>query len=238
MQKNSELYDPAEVRQLFNQMSATYHRMNYLTSFGFSERWRKQFLRNLPAQHTAMEVIDLMTGMGEMWKRIMQKYPQARLTALDFSENMLQMATKQNENEFRNEVHVLQQDLLNNNLESNFYDVVICAFGLKTFDNEQLSILAKETKRILKEGGRFAFVEISEPTSWILKPLYTFYLKYVIPVLGKVFLGNPDNYRMLWQYTHQFKNAQNAHQIFQNEGLETHYSPYFFGCASGIHGKK
>lgn len=41
------IYDPQFVKNLFNTMSGSYERMNYITSFGFSIRWRKQFLRSL-----------------------------------------------------------------------------------------------------------------------------------------------------------------------------------------------
>lgn len=234
----SNIYHPTEVKTLFNQMSGTYKRMNYITSFGFSERWRKKFLRKIPAQTEKLEIIDLMTGMGEMWKIIQKRFPMSNITALDFSENMLLHAKQQNEKIFHNQINMLQQDLLQNELPSEHYDIVVCAFGLKTFDNQQLDILAKETKRILKTGGKFTFIEISEPNNWLLKNLYEFYLKRIIPILGSIFLGNPDNYRMLWRYTHQFQNAAKTNEIFSKNGLETTYSRYFGGCATGIHGTK
>ena len=37
--KQQEIYNPAFVKNLFNSMSKSYNRMNYITSFGFSERW-------------------------------------------------------------------------------------------------------------------------------------------------------------------------------------------------------
>ena len=37
---NRDLYDPDYVRSLFDEMAD--ERMNYVTSFGFSARWRRQ----------------------------------------------------------------------------------------------------------------------------------------------------------------------------------------------------
>lgn len=51
-------------------------------------------------------------------------------------------------------------------------------------------------------------------------------------------LGNPENYRMLAQYTRLFKNTRRAQAIFRLAGLETSYSEFFFGCASAIYGTK
>lgn len=40
------IYDPEFVKGLFNRMSNSYERMNFITSFGFSIRWRRQFLKH------------------------------------------------------------------------------------------------------------------------------------------------------------------------------------------------
>jgi len=38
------LYDPQQVRGLFDRMSRSYERMNVAASFGFSVRWRRQLV--------------------------------------------------------------------------------------------------------------------------------------------------------------------------------------------------
>ena len=127
---------------------------------------------------------------------------------------------------------------LQNTLPSNHYDIVICAFGLKTFNPEQLKTLAIETNRILKPGGKFSFVEVSKPESFILKFFYGFYLGNIIPILGKLFQGDPTAYEMLWKYTEKFVNAKSVTETFQSAGLTANYNSYFFGCASGFSGYK
>ncbi|MCU0436291.1 MAG: class I SAM-dependent methyltransferase [Raineya sp.] len=232
------IYNPDYVKGLFNRMSSSYERMNFITSFGFSIRWRRQFLEKLKQTDHKAEIIDLLTGMGETWNATKNKLPNSNLTVLDFSDGMLQYAKQKSKTKFNDQVIVLQQDILKNELPSNYFDFVICAFGLKTFNTEQLQILALETKRILKQGGQFSFIEISEPSNKLLKILYGFYLGQIIPILGKLFLGNPDEYKMLWKYTSKFKNAKIASDIFSNVGLETHYISYFYGCATGFYGMK
>jgi len=233
-----DIYTPVYVKGLFDRMSASYERMNYLTSFGFSIRWRRQFLESVPACSDPIEVIDLLTGMGETWGSTKKRFPNAKLTALDFSEGMLKYAEQKCQTSFHGQVCVLHQDVLQNELPSAHYDVVTCAFGLKTFGPAQLQVLAQETKRILKPGGRFAFVEVSKPENWVLSALYGFYLGRVIPVFGRLLLGDPQEYRMLWLYTRNFGNAQETMRTFEREGLSTNYTSYFFGCCSGFHGQK
>lgn len=232
------MYHPAYVKDLFNRMSTSYERMNYLTSFGFSIRWRRQFLSDCKPSHEPIEIIDLLTGMGETWGLIKRKWPNAHVTALDFSEGMLQQANQKSKANFGGQITVLQEDILNNKLPSNYFDLVTCAFGLKTFNEEQLRILAAETERILKPGGQFSFVEVSKPSPLALQVLYGFYLGKVIPILGRLLLGNPTEYKMLWQYTQQFSHAQRASEIFAETGLKTKFVSYFYGCASGLGGEK
>lgn len=234
----NNIYNPEYVKGLFNKMSSSYERMNFITSFGFSIRWRRQFLEPFKQTKHKAEIIDLLTGMGETWNATKNKLPNSSLTVLDFSDGMLKYAKQKSETQFNNEIIVLQQDILYNKLPSNYYDFVTCAFGLKTFNEEQINILAKETKRILKNGGQFSFIEVSKPNNKILKKLYGFYLGQIIPILGRLLLGNPEEYRMLWQYTNKFDNAKRATEIFTKTGLTAKFYSYFYGCATGFYGTK
>lgn len=234
----NSIYNPEYVKELFNRMSSSYERMNYITSLGFSIRWRTQFLEPFRSSADKIEIIDLLTGMGETWGSVKNKFPNAKLTALDFSSEMLKSAKIKNDKHFNSNVLLLEQDILRSDLPSSHYDIVICAFGLKTFDDEQLKTLAKETKRILKIGGQFSFIEVSKPTNKILKQFYGFYLGKVIPILGKLLLGNPREYKMLWNYIDKFGNAKRASEIFSSQGLETKWNSYFYGCSTGFSGYK
>ena len=95
-----------------------------------------------------------------------------------------------------------------------------------------------ETKRILKSGGQFSFIEVSKPNNKLLKLLYGFYLGQIIPISGRLLLGNPEDYKMLWQYTDKFDNAKNATEIFAKTGLISKFNSYFYGCATGFYGTK
>ncbi|MDM1046313.1 class I SAM-dependent methyltransferase [Myroides sp. 1354] len=232
------IYSEVYIQGLFNRMSSSYERVNYLSSFGFSLRWRKQFLKPMKLTTENAQLIDLMTGMGETWGAIHQAFPKAKLTALDFSEGMLQYAQTKNKKKFNAQVEVTLQNVLSNDLPSDFYDGVTCAFGLKTLNEEQIQILAQQVKRILKPGGQFSFIEVSEPNNVILKFLYSFYLSKIIPLLGKMLFGGVREYKMLWEYTNRFKNAKQVEATFQAVGLKTTYQSYFFGCATGVYGEK
>ncbi|AKK74625.1 ubiquinone biosynthesis protein [Chryseobacterium gallinarum] len=232
------IYDPNYVKKLFNHMAGSYERMNYITSFGFSIRWRKQFLKKLGNSNNDLKVIDLLSGLGENWVYLHKNFPNAQFSALDFSEKMVDNSRNKAKKIFQGNLHLICENILHHHLPSDYYDIVSCAYGLKTFNAEQLEILAKEITRILKKGGKFSFVEVSRPENKWIYFFYKFYLGKVIPVLGKLFLGDPDDYKMLWVYTEQFQNSRSVKDIFEKNGLIVSYDRYFLGCASGISGWK
>jgi len=233
-----EIYEPKFVEKLFDKMSNSYSNMNYITSFGFSERWRRQCVKEIEIKK-GKTVVDLMTGMGECWKHILRiSDKDSKLIGLDFSTEMINRAEK-NKVKFKNStIEIHKENVFNNSIPNGTADYVISGFGLKTFNDEQLGKLANEIDRILKLNGKFSLIDVSVPKSRILKPFYMFYLKNIIPVLGKIFLGSPETYKMLGVYTEKFGNSKNAHQIFNKTEFEVEYIEYFYGCASGIKGRK
>lgn len=233
-----EIYEPEFVTALFDEMSTTYGITNYVSSFGFCERWRRQAMDGVGLR-PGMLVVDLMTGMGEGWTFIQRQLAGAgRIIAIDWSAEMIRRAER-NRARFQGlAIDVWRRDALNSGLEQASADCVVACFGLKTFSQRQLALLSAEVWRILKPGGSFSFVEVAVPRSWLLRVPYLLYLRYVIPVLGRLFLGNPDNYRMLAVYTERFAHGDEAVACLQQLGFRVQVDELFFGCARRISGAK
>jgi len=233
-----EIYEPKFVEKLFDKMSSSYSNMNYITSFGFSERWRRQCVEEIEIQEGAV-VVDLMTGMGECWKHILKKSDKnSKLIGLDFSTEMINRAEKNKGKYKKSTIEILKENVFENSIANETADFVISGFGLKTFNDDQLRKLADEIDRILKPNGKFSLIDVSVPKSRLLKPFYMLYLKTIIPFLGKLFLGSPETYKMLGVYTEEYGNSKNVHQIFNGLEFDVEYVEYFYGCASGIKGRK
>jgi len=233
-----DIYEPEFVKKLFDKMSSSYSRMNYITSFGFSDRWRRKCVEEIKIAK-GKTVVDLMTGMGECWKHILKNSDNnSKLIGIDFSTEMIKRAEKKKVKLKKSTIEIFKENVFENSITNETADFVISGFGLKSLDNEQLGKLANEIDRILKQNGEFSLIDISVPKSKILKPIYMFYLKNIIPVFGKVFLGNSETYRMLGIYTEKFENSKNVYKIFNRPEFEIEYVEYFYGCASGIKGKK
>lgn len=229
-------YEPEFVRDLFGGMASSYGITNLVSSFGFCRRWRRQCI-HLAVVEPGMTVCDLMSGMGETWKAIGQHQKgTGSIVALDFCPQMCASARRQQQRRKLQNVSVLEEDVLGNSIPSASVDRVVSSFGLKTFSDPQARGLAIEIARILKPGGRFSLLEISVPRAAVLRWPYMFYLRYVIPVLGLLFLGNPRCYRMLGVYTAAFGNCSRMATLLRDAGLHAESRELFFGCATAVVG--
>ena len=234
-----DIYDVKFVENLFNRMSKTYGLANYVSSFGFTERWRMQCIQEINWNKDLKLGYDLMSGMGESWNLINKACGQEhQLTGVDISSEMNKKAREKLNNYEFLQIELNQENILENSIKLESADYLISTFGLKTFSNEQLIALAKQVNRILKPNGQFSFIEISKPKNRFLIIPYMFYLKFMIPKIGWLFMGDSMDYRMLGIYCAKFGDCSNFKKYLENEGLVVSQKEYFFGCATGVVGFK
>jgi len=231
------LYDPQQVRGLFDRMSRSYERMNVAASFGFSVRGRRQLMRLVPTG--GGRVLDAMSGMGETWGQLVRRFPDAELVALDFAPRMVEHARERNSRRFGGRLAVHCEDMLSSPFPDASFDVVVSAYGLKTFDAEQSARFADELARILRPGGAFAFVEVTEPSNRLLRRLYDFYLSRVIPVVGVLLVSDPVEYRMLFRYVRAYGDGGRSERaLAAHPQLTVERRSHFFGCATSFSGRR
>ncbi len=235
---SNDIYDPSVVQKLFDEMSGTYGLVNMVASFGFARGWRRRCVRQIEIA-PGCKVVDLMTGMGELCPDIARRVGAGgQITAIDISPVMCKKARRFEAGSLPCSVDIIQGNALCSDLPAECCDVALSSFGLKTFSPDQIEQLASEVRRILKPGGVFSFVEISVPPAMWLRTPYMFYLKRVVPIIGWLLMGNPENYRMLGIYTAAFDNCHTVETAFESAGLETNARSFFFGCATALMGRK
>jgi ubiquinone/menaquinone biosynthesis methyltransferase len=228
------IYSFEFLKALFDEMSRSYDRTNYITSFGFSVRFRRQFVAEAQLQ-AGQSVCDLMCGRGECWPFILERIGTGgQLVALDLSSGMLDGARQRLSRYSRFDMQVLEGNALATGFPDASFDRIVIAFGLKTLAPELRRPLSREILRILRPGGVLSAIEISEPQGWRLRWLYMFYLRRIIPILGKLFLGNPENYRMLAEYIDKFDGCDTVVDDMRSFGLDARIVSFFHGCATGI----
>jgi demethylmenaquinone methyltransferase/2-methoxy-6-polyprenyl-1,4-benzoquinol methylase len=235
-----DLYDAAFQRRVFDDMAASYDRVNLLTSFGFSRAWRIAAVRRLELR-PGMTVHDWMTGMGEGWRYLRKRLAaDDRIVAIDFSAGMLTLARRRLVRTPDPAIEVREGDLLalDPPLPAGSADAVLCLFGVKTLRPADRPRFAAELARVLRPGGTYSLIDVSVPQFAPLRWPYLFYLKWVIPILGRLLLGNPESYRLLGIYTERFGDCRALVPVLRDAGLQATYVDSFFGCASGVWGRR
>ncbi len=236
----ADIYDPAFVKAVFDRCSGKYIAFSWICSFGFTERWRRQCVAALPEPPTATPTgYDLMAGTGELWPHMLKRFPDlASITAVDISSGMHQRALERLHRHRAHKITFVENDALTSTLPDASADFVVSTFGLKTFNPEQHARLAKLVARSLRPGGVFSLIEASDPKGWILRPLYLFHLKVVLPLIERIFLAGAQDFTMIGTYSTNFGNASAFGDMLRAEGLEVDFKRCFFGCATLVAGRK
>ncbi|MGB3454772.1 MAG: class I SAM-dependent methyltransferase [Litorimonas sp.] len=237
---SNDIYDPAFVKDVFDRCSEKYILFSTVMSFGFTERWRRQCAERMPAPLSGGRLcFDLMSGTGEIWPHLLAAHPDtSEIRAVDISSGMHERALKRIDGTFGIPISFQCANVLALELGPDSADMVVSTFGLKTFDAEQHQALAGLIAHVLKPGGSFSLIEASDPKGWILRPFYAFYLHGVLPWVERLFLRGATDFRMIGRYTANFVNASGFAQALRDQGLEVEYRKHFFGCASGVSGRK
>ncbi len=234
------IYDPAFVKGVFDRCSERYIAFSYICSFGFTERWRKQCVAALPLPYTERLVgYDLMAGTGEVWPHFLSRFPQTHsITAVDISSGMHRRALDRLHSHRAHRIAFIEDDVLASALPDESADFIVSTFGLKTFDSGQHKRLAALIARVLKPGGVFSLIEASDPKGWALRPLYLFHLKVVLPIIERLWLRGASDFAMIGTYSTHFGDARAFAELLHGEGLEVEFRKFFFGCATGVTGRK
>ncbi|MFW2342251.1 class I SAM-dependent methyltransferase [Brevundimonas sp.] len=234
------IYEPAFVKGVFDRCSGTYISMSWFFSAGFTERWRRQCVEALPlSSRQSVEGYDLMAGTGEVWPHLFRRHPGiTRVTAVDISSGMHQLALKRLHRDRSHRISFVEDDVLRSDLPPGSCDFIVSTFGLKTFNPDQHRALAEVIARTLRPGGAFSLIEASDPRGWWLRPLYLFHLKVLLPLVERTLLRGAQDFAMIGTYTSNFGDARSFADMLRAQGLEVRFQRYFFGCATGVSGRK
>ena len=231
----ANIHSESYVKSLFEEMSKSYGIVNLISSLGFAYFWRKQATYSLPSD--SQNICDLMAGGGECLSHIRKRFgKRSTVHLVDWCEGMCNHARSAVKRKHATECSVVNASALDLPFKESSFDSIISTFGLKTLATHEIELLAQEIKRVLTPHGSISLLEFSIPRNRFVRFFFRIYVKLYVPFLGWVFLGNPDNYRMLWRYTKEFGNCKSIVDAFEKHGFEIQYRSRFLGSATQIIG--
>jgi len=203
--------DPDDVSKMFDDVANRYDFLNDLLSLGRTKAWRRA-VTSIIAPKPGMKILDIAAGTGSSSRPLVDKG--AEVTALDFSQGMIEQGRKQNKN-----INFVQGDALKLPFEDNSFDVTTISFGLRNTSSTEIAL--KEALRVTKDGGRIVVAEFSHPVNPIFKKIYLNYLMKALPVIVKKISKNPDAYIYLADSIRAWPDQAELASIMRDSGFKS-----------------
>jgi demethylmenaquinone methyltransferase/2-methoxy-6-polyprenyl-1,4-benzoquinol methylase len=187
------------VQSMFTRIAHRYDLMNRLMTGGQDVRWRRQVVQ-LTRLRPNGSLLDLGTGTGDLAREALTQFPKARITAADFTLEMMRVGKKNGDLNFSS------ADALNLPFEDKTFDAVVSGFLMRNVTDVQKAL--SEQHRILKAGGRIVVLDTTRPKRNLLSPFIKFHMHVIIPTIGGVLSGMRDAYKYLPDTTENFLTAE------------------------------
>jgi demethylmenaquinone methyltransferase/2-methoxy-6-polyprenyl-1,4-benzoquinol methylase len=145
--------------------------------------------------------LDLATGSGDQLLSHKRLFPAAKVTGLDISEPMLELAKKKIKNSLtKGKISLPEPTLILGQateapLPDESFDSISISFGLRNITDRRG--LYSSAYRMLKPGGRLLILELFFDPRSIWAPLYRFHLDKFTPFLASLLGGRGGAYRYL-----------------------------------------
>ena len=171
------------VRDMFDAIAPRYDLVNRVMTFRLDVRWRKRTVRDL-ALPSGARVLDLAAGTGDLCRDLAAAGH--RPVGIDLSFGMLAAA--------RTDAPLVQADALRLPVGDGVADGVTCGFALRNLVD--LAAFVGEVARVVRPGGRIAFLEVAQPANPLLRFGHGVYFGSVVPRIGAL-LSDGSAYRYL-----------------------------------------
>jgi demethylmenaquinone methyltransferase / 2-methoxy-6-polyprenyl-1,4-benzoquinol methylase len=225
-----------QVAEMFDNISHRYDFLNHFLSLGIDILWRKKAIRQLKKDEPKL-ILDIATGTGDFAIEALALNPD-KVIGVDISSGMLEYGKKKMKKKgLEDRIELQMGDSEKLLFEDNNFDAVIVSFGVRNYENLVKGLT--DMHRVLKPGGKTVIVEFSSPTMFPMKQLYSFYFKFILPVIGKLISKDQAAYTYLPESVDAFPDGDKFLEILKQVGFKnTVCKPLTFGISSIYIGQK
>ncbi|TFH54714.1 MAG: methyltransferase domain-containing protein, partial [Candidatus Zixiibacteriota bacterium] len=116
-------------------------------------------------------------------------------------------------------------------------DAAMIAFGIRNMPDT--SICLREIHRLLNLGGKAIVLEFSLPSNQVLQWMHRFYLRRIVPTVGRIISGDEYAYSYLDQTIETYAQGEAFCELMRHAGfVEVIAEPISFGIVTIYTGRK
>lgn len=226
---NSEASKKSEVEDMFDNIAPKYDLLNHVLSLKIDVIWRNTLTKWMK-RDDVKEVLDVATGTGDLAIAI-QKGTGAKVVGLDLSQQMLNVgAVKIKKLNLDGRISLQKGDAEQLPFEDDRFDAVSVAFGVRNFENLNKGLA--ELRRVVKKEKSVYILEFSK-VEGLLAPLYMFYFKNILPMIGRLVSKDNRAYTYLPDSVNAFPFGEKMKQILLETGFKkVEYKKLSLGIAT------
>lgn len=197
---------------LFDRIAPRYDLLNRLLSAGTDRLWRRRAAALLHLKPLA-DVLDVGAGTGDMAQAVAGRLASGFPILLDPSREMLKIAGARYP-----QAICVEGDGQQLPFENNRFDALTIAFGLRNISRPERFLA--EACRVLRPGGELLILEFGNGGASIPGRFFRAFLRFWIPLAGRLFGGDMAAYRYLMDSMDRFAREFNTAATCEQAGLK------------------
>jgi demethylmenaquinone methyltransferase/2-methoxy-6-polyprenyl-1,4-benzoquinol methylase len=170
----------AYVRAIFTAIAPTYDRLNRIISFRFDQSWRRHAVARLGWEQEPEGIyLDLCAGTLDFGATLGRRPGfRGRVVGADFVRRMLELGRNKSPS-----LVPVNADALELPFPDQVFDGAMVGWGVRNLVDLDAGLA--ETARVLKPGARLVILEMALPRQRLLRAVYQFYFRRVMPLIGR-----------------------------------------------------
>ncbi len=235
--KTDQVFHGDENSRMFNRIAHRYDLLNRLLSGRRDIYWRKKLVSALPNKKQ-LKLLDVATGTGDVMLATAKRYPALTAVGIDPASSMLSQGVEKIKRAgLSDRLTMIEGSAVALPFNDNSFDAITISFGIRNIDDVPKAL--SEMTRVVRPGGKVLVLEFSLPTNLLLKKIYLWYFRNMLPWLGGVISGDRSAYRHLNVSVEQFPYGKAFCDLMTSASLEhVTVEELTFGLASIYVGEK
>ena len=222
--------------RLFETIASRYDFFTAFMSYGMDSGWKRKLVEMLKLAGDEA-ALDIACGTGDIAFAIARRLNSGRVTGLDITAGMLDIAErKRRERQIAN-VGFHRADIMHMPFADETFDCVTGGYALRNVPDVAAALI--EIKRVLKPGGRFLSLDFGHPQNKLYRWAYLRYLIVIGSAVGIAMHGDADTYRYIPETLKLYPGQRGVQELMNRAGfIETGFRQFGGGIMAINYGAK